>query len=415
MSRDVNTAPDAVRNLTSQFGIGDHLSEQANFSFPIVHEKYQEQLRTLYQFLRTVKTLRNGEFFSTRLQQLATAVEELDTWCAMAEKDLAYLQAVPDFSPQECRRLEMGQAQASPELRKRADAFIKVYKSLEAQTIVANVLRTCKALLPYQVHLENPKQLSYDFILTMSDGVFQPLPFAPSFNVVPFIEDDLESRTNKYLMFTQHMLFKSSYEFYQLFKKPDADPEVIRQQFLGAIESIENAPDFSGCKDGFRLLRASVDTYVEGFSTYSDPGAGPMAGVMNFMQDIAGKKLQKKDLKARTQIMKIIRKSTEKWNSMSATQRHNTGLDKMMGSVSSATDQLVRELDQLEAEDPPKEEPAKEDPAKEESKDSPKEKTPHVDLLAPENASALAELMEDDEPTPTPKPKPKRKGKSKAK
>ncbi len=187
------------------------------------------------------------------------------------------------------------------------DKVIKYYKMMKEHMTVKDCIHICKNLIRYKKYFEDNDNLSDSFIKSSKMHEFIIFPFC-SFDIKSiYTHIKVDESISKYLLIFLNMLFKTTYDIYEIVTSPDIDiskfSDIIIQSIQQAKKMIPRANRaFRKIEDSVELLKNNFQGYYKDFISTKNP----TIILENFILDCSKENGDDVDIELARQFKKIV-------------------------------------------------------------------------------------------------------------
>lgn len=178
------------------------------------------------------------------------------------------------------------------------DELSSVYTGMKTHEVIADII-TAMANIKYALansnfqeehDLENPDNLSYDFIIDNTDDMMLLNPISRLDFKLFFMDELISDVAKNMFLRVLQIIYKHSLYISQTISTPDVSPEEFTKIIDQSIEKLKKIPELSGCHKAFSKLRNSKSLFQNNFNSYyKDFIKSQNPGIMleSFISDVA--------------------------------------------------------------------------------------------------------------------------------
>lgn len=187
------------------------------------------------------------------------------------------------------------------------DQLIKHYKIIKENKIIKDCIHMCKNLIRYKKYIEDNDNLSDSFIKSSKMHEFIIFPFCNFDIKMIYTHVKIDESISKYILIFLNMIFKTSYEIYEIITSPDIDiskfSDIIIQSIQQAKKMIPRANRaFKKIEDSVELLKNNFQNYYKDFISTKNP----TIILENFILDCSKENGEDVDLELARQFKRIV-------------------------------------------------------------------------------------------------------------
>ena len=154
--------------------------------------------------------------------------------------------------------------------------LIHYYKMLKEHKVVKDCVYMCKILIRYKKYIEDNDNLSDSFIKSSKMHDFLIFPFCNFDIKTIYTHIKIDESISKYLLIFLNMLYKTSYEIFEIITSPDIDiskfSDIIIQSIQQAKKMIPRAGKaFRKIEESVELLKNNFQNYYKDFISTKNP------------------------------------------------------------------------------------------------------------------------------------------------
>lgn len=187
------------------------------------------------------------------------------------------------------------------------DKLVRHYKILKEHKIVKDCIHICKNLIIYKKYIDNNDNLSDTFIKSSKTHELIIFPFC-SFDIkMVYTHAKVDESVSKYILIFLNMLYKTTYEIYEIITSPDIDiskfSDIIIQSIQQAKKMIPRAGRaFKKIEESVELLKNNFQNYYKDFISTKNPSII----LENFILDCSKENSSDVDLDLARQFKRIV-------------------------------------------------------------------------------------------------------------
>jgi hypothetical protein len=187
------------------------------------------------------------------------------------------------------------------------DKLIHHYKVVKDHKVVKDCIHICKNLIRYKKYIEDIDNLSDSFIKSSKTHEFIVFPFCNFDIKMIYTHVKIDESISKYLLIFLNMLYKTSYEIYEIITSPDIDiskfSDIIIQSIQQAKKMIPRANRaFRKIEESVALLKNNFQNYYKDFVSTKNP----TIILENFILDCSKENGDDVDLELARQFKRIV-------------------------------------------------------------------------------------------------------------
>lgn len=187
------------------------------------------------------------------------------------------------------------------------DKLIKYYKQIKEHKIIKDCIHICKNLIIYKKYIEDNDNLSDIFIKSSKTHDLQIFPFCNFDIKMIYTHTKYDESVSKYLLIFLNMLYKTTYEIYEIITSPDIDiskfSDIIVQSIKQAKKMIPRAGRaFKKIEESVELLKNNFQNYYKDFISTKNP----TIILENFILDCSKENGEDVDLELARQFKRIV-------------------------------------------------------------------------------------------------------------
>ena len=187
------------------------------------------------------------------------------------------------------------------------DKLIRHYKFLKEHKIVKDCVHICKNLIRYKKYIEDNDNLSDMFIKSSKTHELIIFPFCNFDIKMIYTHAKVDESVSKYLLIFLNMLYKTTYEIYEIITSPDIDiskfSDIIIQSIQQAKKMIPRANRaFKKIEESVELLKNNFQNYYKDFISTKNPSII----LENFILDCSKDNAEDVDLDLARQFKRIV-------------------------------------------------------------------------------------------------------------
>ena len=187
------------------------------------------------------------------------------------------------------------------------DKLIKYYKFLKEHKIIKDCIHICKNLIIYKKYIDDNDNLSDSFIKSSKTHDLIIFPFCNFDIKMVYKHSKIDESVSKYILIFLNMLYKTTYEIYEIITSPDIDiskfADIIVQSIQHAKKMIPRA------NRAFKKIEQSVDLLKNNFQNYYKDFVStknPTIILENFILDCSKENSEDVDLDLARQFKRIV-------------------------------------------------------------------------------------------------------------
>lgn len=337
---------DVINNLDGLSGLFNQMIGIDNANINITYNKYIALKKASMSIIDILTILSNLKEL-TRYDDIAPTLTHLNSVCAAMKIEHAKLFEL-DLSEYEWN------LSLVPKVL--SDKFGEQYRYIKTSTFIKPFMYICNNLWPYKKYFEDEDNLSYSFILNMSGVEWCPL-VVTNLNIKYIMSamSDNKDITSFFITFL-NKLFVLCNNVYDIIHTPDIDIEMLGQQLIDNICSIEKIPELSRCSLVFTEIRKNIELFKKNFNSYYYgfvKSQNKMSILFDFITDIG--KNKPNDMRLMIQIKQVLKFYRKLLNS----QVKDSALSSILDQVDKTLDNInegmtnVSEPPEVEVEDEP--------------------------------------------------------------
>ena len=156
------------------------------------------------------------------------------------------------------------------------EKLVRHYKIIKENKVIKDCIHICKNLIRYKKYIEDNDNLSDSFIKSSKTHDFIIFPFC-SFDIkMIYTHVKIDESISKYLLIFLNMLYKTTYEIYEIITSPDIDiskfSDIIIQSIQQAKKMIPRANRaFRKIEESVELLKNNFQGYYKDFISTKNP------------------------------------------------------------------------------------------------------------------------------------------------
>jgi len=156
------------------------------------------------------------------------------------------------------------------------DKLVRHYKIIKEHKITKDCVHICKNLIRYKKYIEDNDNLSDSFIKSSKMHEFIIFPFCNFDIKMIYTHVKIDESISKYLLIFLNMMFKTSYEIYEIITSPDIDiskfSDIIIESIKQAKKMIPRANRaFKKIEESVELLKNNFQNYYKDFISTKNP------------------------------------------------------------------------------------------------------------------------------------------------
>ena len=187
------------------------------------------------------------------------------------------------------------------------DKLIRHYKVVKDHKVVKDCIHICKNLIRYKKYIEDIDNLSDSFIKSSKTHELIVFPFCNFDIKMIYTHVKIDEGISKYLLIFLNMLYKTSYEIYEIITSPDIDiskfSDIIIQSIQQAKKMIPRANRaFRKIEESVALLKNNFQNYYKDFVSTKNP----TIILENFILDCSKENGDDVDLELARQFKRIV-------------------------------------------------------------------------------------------------------------
>jgi hypothetical protein len=187
------------------------------------------------------------------------------------------------------------------------DKLIRHYKILKEHKIVKDCIHICKNLIIYKKYIEDNDNLSDIFIKSSKTHDLVVFPFCNFDIKMIYTHAKIDESVSKYILIFLNMIYKTTYEIYEIITSPDIDiskfSDIIVQSIQQAKKMIPRANRaFKKIEDSVELLKNNFQNYYKDFISTKNPSII----LENFILDCSKENSDDVDLDLARQFKRIV-------------------------------------------------------------------------------------------------------------
>jgi hypothetical protein len=187
------------------------------------------------------------------------------------------------------------------------DKLIRHYKFLKEHKIVKDCVHICKNLIRYKKYIEDNDNLSDMFIKSSKTHELIIFPFCNFDIKMIYTHAKVDESVSKYLLIFLNMLYKTTYEIYEIITSPDIDiskfSDIIIQSIQQAKKMIPRANRaFKKIEESVELLKNNFQNYYKDFISTKNPSII----LENFILDCSKDNAEDVDLDLARQLKELL-------------------------------------------------------------------------------------------------------------
>lgn len=187
------------------------------------------------------------------------------------------------------------------------DKVVRHYKMMKENKIIKDCIHICKNLIRYKKYIEDNDNLSDSFIKSSKMHEFVIFPFCNFDIKMIYTHIKLDESITKYLLIFLNMLYKTTYEIYEIITSPDIDiskfSDIIIDSIQQAKKMIPRANRaFKKIEDSVELLKNNFQNYYKDFVSTKNP----TIILENFILDCSKENSEDVDIELARQFKRIV-------------------------------------------------------------------------------------------------------------
>lgn len=187
------------------------------------------------------------------------------------------------------------------------DKIIRHYKILKEHKIIKDCIHICKNLIRFKKYIEDNDNLSDIFIKSSKTHELIIFPFCNFDIKMIYTHIKVDESVSKYLLIFLNMIYKTTYEIYEIITSPDIDiskfSDIIIQSIQQAKKMIPRANRaFKKIEDSVELLKNNFQNYYKDFISTKNPSII----LENFILDCSKDNAEDVDLDLARQFKRIV-------------------------------------------------------------------------------------------------------------
>jgi hypothetical protein len=187
------------------------------------------------------------------------------------------------------------------------DKIIRHYKILKEHKIIKDCIYICKNLIRYKKYIEDNDNLSDIFIKSSKTHELIIFPFCNFDIKMIYTHTKVDESVSKYLLIFLNMIYKTTYEIYEIITSPDIDiskfSDIIIQSIQQAKKMIPRANRaFKKIEESVELLKNNFQNYYKDFISTKNPSII----LENFILDCSKDNAEDVDLDLARQFKRIV-------------------------------------------------------------------------------------------------------------
>jgi hypothetical protein len=187
------------------------------------------------------------------------------------------------------------------------DKLIRHYKFLKEHKIVKDCIHMCKNLIIYKKYIEDNDNLSDIFIKSSKTHDLVIFPFCNFDIKMIYTHGKVDESVSKYILIFLNMMYKTTYEIYEIITSPDIDiskfSDIIVQSIQQAKKMIPRANRaFKKIEESVELLKNNFQNYYKDFISTKNPSII----LENFILDCSKENSDDVDLDLARQFKRIV-------------------------------------------------------------------------------------------------------------
>lgn len=187
------------------------------------------------------------------------------------------------------------------------DKLITYYKQIKENKVIKDCIHICKNLIIYKKYIEDNDNLSDIFIKSSKTHDLIIFPFCNFDIKLIYTHIKYDDSVSKYLLIFLNMLFKTSFEIYEVITSPDIDiskfSDIIIQSIKQARKMIPRANRaFKKIEESVSLLKNNFTNYYKDFVSTKNP----TIILENFILDCSKENNEDVDLDLARQFKRIV-------------------------------------------------------------------------------------------------------------
>lgn len=185
--------------------------------------------------------------------------------------------------------------------------LISFYKNVKEHKIIKDCIHMCKNLIIYKKYISDVDNLSDNFIKSSKTHDLKIFPFCDFDLKIIYSNNKVDKSVQTYLLIFLNMLYKTSYDVYEIITSPDIDiskfSDIIIQSISQAKKMIPRANRaFKKIEDSVELLKDNFQNYYRDFISTRKPEII----LENFILDCSKKSSDDVDMELARQFKKIV-------------------------------------------------------------------------------------------------------------
>ncbi len=187
------------------------------------------------------------------------------------------------------------------------EKLIRHYKIIKEHKIVKDCIHICKNLIIYKKYIEDNDNLSDIFIKSSKTHELVIFPFCNFDIKMIYTHTKVDESVSKYILIFLNMLYKTTYEIYEIITSPDIDiskfADIIVQSIQQARKMIPRAGRaFKKIEESVELLKNNFQNYYKDFISTKNPSII----LENFILDCSKENSEDVDLDLARQFKRIV-------------------------------------------------------------------------------------------------------------
>lgn len=187
------------------------------------------------------------------------------------------------------------------------DKLVRYYKYLKEHKIIKDCIHICKNLIIYKKYIDDNDNLSDVFIKSSKTHDLIIFPFCNFDIKMIYTHSKIDESVSKYILIFLNMLYKTTFEIYEIITSPDIDiskfSDIIIQSIQQAKKMIPRANRaFKKIEQSVELLKNNFQNYYKDFVSTKNP----TIILENFILDCSKDNSEDVDLELARQFKRIV-------------------------------------------------------------------------------------------------------------
>lgn len=146
------------------------------------------------------------------------------------------------------------------------DKLIRHYLTIKDNKIIKDCIHMCKNLIIYKKYIEDNENLSDSFIKSSKTKELQIFPFCNFDLKTIYYYKKIDESVKRYILVFLNMIYKASYEIYQIITSPDIDISKFSEVIVNSVKNAQKL--IPRANKAFRKIEESVDMLKDNFNSY---------------------------------------------------------------------------------------------------------------------------------------------------